>query len=162
VAIPAATQVSYARIKVDGADAIIRPLDDGGPRKLVIMRIYAVKPEAKQCVLRAVHGLRRGLPRTVRDLPRLGLAGVSCAALHTCSAPTAAAPYADRGSAASRLSRAFRCGRLGRSIRPIPTTVVRSQRCGPIAVTPHYLRISRWPHQRRAQSPPPFADNQAQ
>jgi hypothetical protein len=48
--------VSYARIKVDGADAIIRPLDVGGTQKLVIMRIYAAKLDAEQRVLRAVMG----------------------------------------------------------------------------------------------------------
>jgi hypothetical protein len=48
--------VSYARIKVDGADAIIRPLDVGGTQQLVIMRIYAAKLDAEQRVLRAVMG----------------------------------------------------------------------------------------------------------
>jgi hypothetical protein len=48
--------VSYARIKVDGAEAVVRPLDAGGPRKLVIMRLCAAKPEAEQRVLRAVMG----------------------------------------------------------------------------------------------------------
>ncbi len=48
--------VSYARVKVDGADAIVRPLDDGGTHKLVVMRICAAKPDAEQRVLRAVMG----------------------------------------------------------------------------------------------------------
>jgi hypothetical protein len=48
--------ISYARIKVDDADAILRSLDDGGPHKLVIMRICAAKPDAEQRVLRAVMG----------------------------------------------------------------------------------------------------------
>ena len=48
--------VSYARIKIDGADAVVRSLDAGGPRKLVIMRMCAVKPDSEQRVLRAVMG----------------------------------------------------------------------------------------------------------
>jgi hypothetical protein len=48
--------VCYARIKVDGADAVVRQLDDGAPHKLVIMRICVAKPEAEQHVLRAVMG----------------------------------------------------------------------------------------------------------
>jgi hypothetical protein len=48
--------VCYARIKVDGADAVVRPLDDGAPHKLVIMRICVAKPDAEQRVLRAVMG----------------------------------------------------------------------------------------------------------
>jgi hypothetical protein len=48
--------VSYARVKVDSADAFVRQLDDGGPRKLVIMCIRAAKADAEQRVLRAVMG----------------------------------------------------------------------------------------------------------
>jgi hypothetical protein len=48
--------VSYARVKVDGADAIVRPLDDGGIHKLVVMRICVAKPDAERHVLRAVMG----------------------------------------------------------------------------------------------------------
>jgi hypothetical protein len=48
--------ISYARIKVEGADAIVRPLDDGRSHKLVIMCIRAAKPDAERRVLRAVMG----------------------------------------------------------------------------------------------------------
>jgi hypothetical protein len=48
--------VSYARIKVDGADAIVRPLDVGGTQKLVMMRIYAANIDTEERVLRAVVG----------------------------------------------------------------------------------------------------------
>jgi hypothetical protein len=48
--------VSYARVEVDSADAVVRQFDDGGPRKLVIMSIRASKPDAEQRVLRAVMG----------------------------------------------------------------------------------------------------------
>jgi hypothetical protein len=48
--------ISYARIRVEGANAIVRPLDAGGSRKLVVMCIRAVKLDAERRVLRAVMG----------------------------------------------------------------------------------------------------------
>ena len=46
--------VSYLRIKVDGAEAVVRQFNDGRPHKLVIMRMCATKPDAERRVLRAV------------------------------------------------------------------------------------------------------------
>ena len=135
--------VSYARIKVDGAEAVVRPLDAGGPRKLVIMRLCAAKPEAEQRVLRAVMGHAAACRARFVIYLDSGLAGVSCATLHTCSAPTAAAPHADRGSGASRLSRALRCSRLGRSLRPIPTTVRFGSRARSRKKSPKHLDTAR-------------------
>ena len=48
--------VSYLRIKVDGAEAVVRQFNDGGLHKLVIMRMCATTPDAERRILRAVMG----------------------------------------------------------------------------------------------------------
>jgi hypothetical protein len=117
-------EIGRLSLYVSGAALFTRPHDTATDMTVEPMPI-SLRRKTRSGAARFARGNapRRGLPRTVRDLPRLGLAGVSCATLHTCSAPTAAAPHADRGSGTSRLSRALRCSRLGRSLRPIPTTV---------------------------------------
>ena len=115
--------VSYVRIKVDGAEAVVRPFDDGGTHKLVIMRICAAKLDAERRVLRAVMGYAAACRAWFVIYLDSAWQGLVRAALHACSVMPTAAPYADRGAKLSRLSCASRCGRLGRSVRrgPLPS-----------------------------------------